>query len=237
MNLKNFWANQDLVNKVILLFLLIIFVTILATSVSALEDKQLVFCESQNITTFTGCINFWNNITSIMNTTEIINNTILVNNTIFKDKVVNNTIYLEKNCTESFQFKQAEYDYNVRIAEIEKGVPNVTTGLLTPEQSSKQCAKSVEEIKKQYSLPQNNSNNNNDYMKYGFWFVIVGLVLYFGNKYFIKKNNQSYFSNYQPSQQQLPQQFPQEIPQHIQYTPKTKGGVGDAENPKNKGSF
>ena len=79
-----------LVFVLIFIFGIFIFLVWILPNVSSIEDDQLVFCEIElNITSFTGCINTWDNITEILNYTipdpEIVNNTIYVNTTEFID--------------------------------------------------------------------------------------------------------------------------------------------------------
>ncbi len=85
------------------IFLLLIWVL---PNASAIEDDQLIYCDDvasrlNQTWSFTECIEFWANVTDILNQTPII-----VNNTIIQNQTIE--VEIETNCTETFEFQKEQ---------------------------------------------------------------------------------------------------------------------------------
>ena len=168
------------------LFLGLVFVSLLflIPSISALEDEQLVFCDSFNSSwTYINCINFWNNISSILTNVScpVLENVTCENVTI--TELVNQTIYVDKNCSDEFQWFKYELDHTLEMEKIKNGTCVACD--ITKEECEKQKLE-IASLKSSSSNTSNSSNNPKDddktftYILYG----LGGLVAFFLYKKF-----------------------------------------------------
>ena len=186
------------------LYLLIIAGVLLAFTsfplLHSLSDGEILYCANQNMT-LASCLSFWSDIYGVIGnqTCPICNVTNCTNTTIIKE--INNTIIQDKNCSDTIEYKKAEWEYELEKQRINKNCTETECPVLN---CDKECEEKVLAIKQQYSTPASSSKDFSDYFPY-----IAGGVLVLGGLW--------YYNNHKKSKTLIPPVSP--VPD---YQPKTK---------------
>jgi len=195
---KNRSSNmaKDYAKGLFLVFLSLFSISLLP----ALSEQQFTFCDSHNVSTFSGCIQFWDNVTQILN---ISNQTILVNVT--QNVTQNVTIPDYCSLNNSVVICNISSNFSSELQKIDeyasRGYECVFEGGLCVnfqkiDNVSLNCDDLIQKALIEDKPTETDSNVNSGNSSSGvnaFFYIIIGiLALILGYIFFSRKKKQSY---------------------------------------------
>lgn len=165
---------------IILIFAAFFYALNRVSSLEFSDPQKEQFCTYFNMSIFS-CVTFWEGVTTYNGSCPTCTNTTIVEN---------NTIFLEKNCSQQFEFLQEHNRHAEELARIQHGEPT-PSNCLTRESCDLEISQALVQNQPKEEKESDNTNSNT------LVFVVIAIIVGGGLFYYFKRKKPTVQEDYQ----------------------------------------